>query len=96
MFDPMEVETFWLNATNIALGVVTLICVSVVGFVSFQELRDRVLVRVRGRLTNDDHAFLHDELGLTMADGGERLAVPPPAGEKNSDGNEGNIQRSIN
>lgn len=86
MFDPMDVETFWLNATNIALGIVTFVCLFVVGFVSFREVRERVRARVR--LTEDDHAFLHTELGLTMADGGERLAVPPP--------DESNIQRSIN
>ena len=96
MFDPMEVETFWLNATNIALGLVTLICASVVGVVTFQEVRERVLVRVRARVTDDDHAFLHHELGLTMADGGERLAVPPPVDKVQNNGDERNIQRSIN
>ena len=92
MFDPMEVETFWLNATNIALGLVTLICASVVGVVTFKEVRERVMVRVRSRVTVDDHAFLHEGLGLTMADGGERLAVPPPE----SANDERNILRSIN
>jgi hypothetical protein len=71
MFDINDPNTFWLNVTNIGLGVVTLICLAVVGYGVVQE----VLVRVRKRRTieADDHAMLVPELGLTMADGGERI-----------------------
>jgi hypothetical protein len=71
MFDLSDPNTFWLNVTNISLGLVTLICLAVVGYSVVQE----VLVRYRNRKTieADDHAFLATDLGLTMADGGERI-----------------------
>ena len=77
MFDPTDPETFWLNTTNIALGIVTLICLVAVATVVLQE----VVARVRARRTveSDDHAFAHPELGLTMADGGERTDDHTPA-----------------
>ena len=71
MFDLSDPNTFWLNVTNIVLGLVTLICCVVVGYGVVQE----ILVRVRKRkaVEADDHAFLVSNLGLTMADGGERI-----------------------
>jgi|WetSurMetagenome_2_1015567.scaffolds.fasta_scaffold68195_2 hypothetical protein len=84
MFDPIDSEVFWLNVTNILLGVMTIAAFVTVAYVTVQEITARVRGRVTNRLTEDDHAFLHDSLGLTMADGGERLAVPP-ADEKNPD-----------
>jgi hypothetical protein len=71
MFDISDPNTFWLNVTNIGLGIITLICVAVVGYGVLQE----VLIRVRKRqaIEADDHAMLVPELGLTMADGGERI-----------------------
>jgi hypothetical protein len=77
MFDLNDPNTFWLNVTNIALGVVTLICCVVVGYSVVQE----VLVRVRNRkarlVENDDHALLVTDLGITMADGGVRVDEKP-------------------
>lgn len=96
MFDPMEVDTFWLNATNVALGIVTLVCLVVVGSVSFKEILERVRGRARERVALDDHAFLHGELGLTMADGGELLTAPPAKEANVNLDDEKNIQRSIN
>jgi hypothetical protein len=64
-------EVFWLNITNISLGVITLICVLVVGFVIFQEIAAKMLKRAAIPAHSDDHAYLIPELGLTMADGGE-------------------------
>jgi hypothetical protein len=73
MFDMNDPNTFWLNLTNIALGLVTLICCAVVGYGVVQE----ILVRVRKRKQNlaevDDHALLVTDLGITMADGGVRV-----------------------
>ena len=70
MFDMNDPNTFWLNVTNIALGIVTLICCFVVGYSIVQE----VLARVRKRKAQinkaDDHALLVTDLGITMADGG--------------------------
>jgi hypothetical protein len=67
-------QTFWLNLTNIGLGIVTLACV---GFIVVAILRDvtapaREKVHATGPLL-DTHAFRVPELGMTMADGGEPL-----------------------
>jgi hypothetical protein len=63
-------ETLWLNFTNIALGLVTLVCVIVVAAGVVHELAHRLS---RGKKLADDHAFETPELGVTMADGGERI-----------------------
>jgi len=79
MFDLNDPNTLWLNITNIALGVVTLICCVVVGYAVVQE----VLVRIRKRKANlveaDDHSLLVTDLGITMADGGVRVDKKPLA-----------------
>jgi ABC-type lipoprotein release transport system permease subunit len=63
-------QTFWLNVTNLALGLVVLICVLVMTAGILQELRERARRRAA-------HAFVTPELGLTMADGGEPLSPSP-------------------
>jgi hypothetical protein len=63
-------DTFWLDFTNIALGLVTLVCVIVVVAGVVRELGHRHL---HAKKLADDHAFDTPELGLTMADGGERI-----------------------
>jgi hypothetical protein len=81
MSDP---STYWLNVTNIALGIVTLICCIAVGVGIVQELAARrrkslastALDREVADLVSsygDGHAFQVPGLGLTMADGGEEL-----------------------
>jgi hypothetical protein len=70
MYAPDGADTFWLNFTNIALGLVTLVCVLAVAEGVLQELGHRL---VHGKKLADDHAFETPELGLTMADGGERI-----------------------
>jgi hypothetical protein len=64
-------DTFWLDFTNIALGLVTLLCVLVIAGGVVREL----LVRWehRAAVAGDDHAFATPRLGVTMADGGERV-----------------------
>lgn len=71
MFVIENPETFWLNVTNIALGAVTLICLIVVGRAAIVELLARA--RKRATVMADDHAFDIAGLGVTMADGGERI-----------------------
>lgn len=85
--------TFWLNMTNFALGIVTLLAVLVVaGAVSwdlfFMWLRrvrtgdvvdvsrvnmQRLMAEIRAGWGADDHSLPVPGLGLTMADGGEKL-----------------------
>ena len=61
-------EIRWLVVTNWTLFAVTIICLAVVGYGVAVE----VLKRVREPRTVDDHAVLVPDLGLTMADGGEK------------------------
>ena len=81
MNDP---STLWLTVTNIALGAVTLICIVAVGIGVVQELAARA--KKRAALSKmdkevadlvasfqDGHAFHTPGLGITMADGGEKL-----------------------
>jgi hypothetical protein len=70
MYGPDGPDTFWLNFTNIALGLVTLICVGLVVAGIVHELGHRWS---RFRRLADDHALETPGLGVTMADGGERL-----------------------
>jgi hypothetical protein len=81
MHDP---STYWLTITNIALGVVTLICIVAVGVGIVQELAARARKRAALRKLDaevadlvasysDGHAFDIPSLGVTMADGGEEL-----------------------
>ena len=70
-------ETFWLNVTNIALGIATLVCFAVVGWGIVSEVAERLRKRAGSLLAADDHAFLTPGLGLTMADGGKKLDEEP-------------------
>jgi len=73
-------DSTWLNITNIALGVVVLVCVAVMlggvahEFISRLRQRRRIEAELDRdmRLLNDDHAFDSPSLGITMADGGEK------------------------
>jgi hypothetical protein len=73
MYAPDGPDTFWLDFTNIALGLVTLVCVVAVLAGVASEIGHRLVQR---RKLADDHAFETPELGLTMADGGERIDEP--------------------
>ncbi|HTX99329.1 MAG TPA: hypothetical protein VMG09_04870 [Bacteroidota bacterium] len=69
-----DFDTFWLTATNIALGLVTLVCLVVLGRGLFLDLKVRLAARrTRLAVPADDHAFVVPMLGVTMADGGERV-----------------------
>lgn len=64
-------QVFWLNVTNFILGLVTLACVLVIGYVSLREIQNR-LRKTASPAKADDHAFVVTGLGITMADGGEK------------------------
>ena len=76
-------STYWLNVTNIALGVVVLICFAAVAFGVVQELVARHSKRVAESALDREaadlaaylgaHTFHVPGLGVTMADGGEEL-----------------------
>lgn len=65
-------ETLWLTLTNVALGIVTLVALlSVFGAVAV-ELYGR-LRKNRVPEVPDFHVLHVPDLGLTMADGGEKV-----------------------
>lgn len=74
MLDLSDPRTYWLNLTNIGLGLVTLICCVVVARALFQDITERMRSRSRSTEALDDHTFMDAQLGLTMADGGEKRA----------------------
>ncbi len=69
--DLNDPQTYWLNLTNIGLGLATLAGLGLVVYAFGQEVLGRMAHRTRKAAGVDDHAFL-TELGVTMADGGER------------------------
>ena len=88
--------TMWLNITNFALGIVTLIALLVVFFAVGWDLLVRKGAKAREvNLNNIDadlkallrggsHSFSVPEFGLTMADGGERIEASKDETSKKS------------
>ncbi len=76
MPDNTDSAVLWLNITNFAMAGAVVVCFLLLGVAIVREL----LGRIRGTATEphlaDDHAFHMPELGLTMADGGEREDKP--------------------
>jgi hypothetical protein len=66
-------ETVWINLTNLTLGIVTLACVLAVAWGVAAEVLVRLRKRAESLIPADDHAFAVPGLGLTMADGGEKI-----------------------
>jgi len=67
-------ELLLLNIANAALGIATLIACVMIGWAVVSELAERVRARVTAMA--DDHAFDLAGLGVTMADGGEKVDEP--------------------
>jgi len=75
MLNWSDPNTYWLNITDIVLGIVTLACVAFVAQAAFREVYVRLVDRLTARLHEDSHALTLPELGLTMADGGEPIKL---------------------
>ena len=71
--DWSDPQTLWLNITNLSLGIVTLLALTLVGVSLAQEwiARRRRAREVDGLDTELSHMLHIPELGMTMADGGE-------------------------
>jgi hypothetical protein len=76
MFDTNDPAVLWLVITNFAMAAVMLVCFILLGGAIFREVLSRVRRTATNPQTADDHAFALPELGLTMADGGEREDTP--------------------
>ena len=85
--------TFWLNMTNFALGIITLLALLVVfGAVGWDLLvrkehkareshgfdLSNIDAELRAMLHGGSHSLSVPGLGLTMADGGERIKPSAP------------------
>jgi hypothetical protein len=79
---PKSDWVFWLNITNITLGVVVVLAVLLVASAVVWEIASRhkkpAVAAVDDRLDNllPDGRMVPG-LGMTMADGGERIKTPP-------------------
>jgi hypothetical protein len=67
--DWSDPQTYWLNLTNLFLGIVTVLAFAGVAYSVVRELVTRRLAAHAKQ--EDTHAFFDPELGFTMADGGE-------------------------
>ena len=88
--------TMWLNITNFALGIVTLIALLVVFFAVGWDLLVRKVGKapevnlnnidadLKALLQGGSHSFSVPEFGLTMADGGERIEASKDKTSKKS------------
>ena len=86
--------TFWLNMTNFALGMITVLALVVVFVAVGWDLlvlkvhktraMDRIDEELQAMLHAGSHSLSVPGLGLTMADGGEKIepAAPNAADEK--------------
>lgn len=80
LFTWSDPDTNWLNITNIALGMMVIVCVAIMlggiahEFLSRARKRRRVEAEIDRdmRMLNDSHAFHSAHLGITLADGGEK------------------------
>jgi hypothetical protein len=75
-----EEQTFWLNVTNLGLGLLALVSIIIVGVSVVQELLARWHARTVPGFSFDDHTFAIPSLGTTMADGGEPVEKPKTEG----------------
>jgi hypothetical protein len=71
MFELTDPQIFWVNATNLVLGLVTLCCTALIASVVVNELIERWVGHLVDQTQGDGHAIHVSGLGLTMADGGE-------------------------
>lgn len=72
MLDNTDSAVLWLNITNFAMLGAVIICFVLLGGAIVRELLSKVHKPATSPKVADDHAFLMPELGMTMADGGER------------------------
>jgi len=71
MFDLSDPRS-WTYFTNWVLVIVALIAAGFIGYSVLREKRARQAAR--GQSVNDPHTLVLPDLGITMADGGEKVA----------------------
>jgi hypothetical protein len=74
MPDMSNPAVMWLVITNFVMAAVVAVCCVLLGGAVVRELLARRARTAASAAVADDHTFHLPELGLTMADGGEREA----------------------
>ena len=70
---PTDTEVLWLNLTNAGLGLATLAGIAALAWAAVRELAERAKSRVPAHEQLDPHIAFVPGLGVTMADGGEKV-----------------------
>ncbi len=65
-------ETLWLQGINFILALVVLVCCGALGVLLAHRIDQSSLKFSRRRTGADLHTLTVDDLGVTMADGGEK------------------------
>jgi hypothetical protein len=79
MFDLSDPRS-WTYFTNWVLVVVAFVAAGFIGYGVLREKRARQIAR--GHSANDAHTLVLPDLGITMADGGEKVSEKKPADSK--------------
>ena len=85
MVELSDSSLFWLNVTNIVLGIVTLVCCVAVGYEVIREIQARLRKRRSSSAPVNDHPLPLSKLGITMADGGKRIMGESPGPGKGNE-----------
>jgi hypothetical protein len=73
VFNYADPKSFWLACTNLGLILVILTCGIAIVRVLANKLRSRSSRRAEPGIAFDSHTFLDPSVGITMADGGEKI-----------------------
>jgi hypothetical protein len=82
MFDLSNPHT-WELLTNLALVLVAFITMVYIGAGTFRKAIARGAARLTHAFRKDPHTLILHDLGITMADGGEKVHDAPPSGDAN-------------
>jgi hypothetical protein len=78
MFDLSNPHS-WELVTNLTLVLVAFVAVVYLGAGIFQQALSRAAARVSSAFRKDPHTLVLHDLGITMADGGEKIQDAPPS-----------------
>lgn len=81
MFRLLIKRTFWLTLTNFALGLAVLLTLLVLFSSMVRDLLRRLKGNRSSEYQREDDLHEQDELGIRMADGGERVDPKGPRKE---------------
>ena len=70
----------WELITNLGLVLVAFIAVIYIGAGRFQNVFTQAAARVSNSFRKDPHTLVLHDLGITMADGGEKIQNAPSSG----------------